>query len=154
MLVACLPVITLFFAATLTHLMRADHRDAEEARTARAEASVKAAERKAARMAQAPPPEPGSRPAPARKTAAPARQKPKTAAPEPDETIDLDAEAQILSMFHAGELDTVAGILQLVANGRKPSQAGPLVGKSDSYGRKVVRQAEELAKAAPRGSEE
>jgi hypothetical protein len=101
-----------------------------------------------------PEPAPAPRPqAPARQPARPARRKPKTVAPDPDEAIDLDAENRILSLVNAGEIDVVDGILQLVANGRKPSEAGPLVNKSDSYGRRVVRQAEELAKSAPSGQE-
>jgi predicted GIY-YIG superfamily endonuclease len=44
-----------------------------------------------------------------------------------------------------------ARILQLVGEGVSASKAGVLVGRSDSYGRKVVRTARDLAKAAPKG---
>src|SRR5208282_4373351 len=42
-------------------------------------------------------------------------------------------------------------ILALVDAGHTPSKAGKLAGRSDSYGRKVVRTARDLAKAAPKG---
>jgi hypothetical protein len=148
-LVACLPVVTLFFAAALVHLMHAGHRDAEEAENARAEADARAAERKAARAAQASRPDAGSRPAPARKPAAPVAPEPEPA----DDTVDLDAEARILKAISDGQMDAETGILKLVAAGHKPSKAGMLAGKSDSYGRKVARKAKELAKTAPRGSD-
>lgn len=44
-------------------------------------------------------------------------------------------------------------ILQLVTEGHSPSRAGKLAGRSDSYGRKVVRTARDLAAAAPRGQD-
>jgi hypothetical protein len=56
--------------------------------------------------------------------------------PKADETVGIDAEARIL---------------ELVAKGHTPSEAGVLAGKSDSYGRKVVRKARELAETAPEG---
>ena len=46
-----------------------------------------------------------------------------------------------------------ARILQLVGEGVSPSKAGKLTGRSDSYGRKVVRTARDLAKAAPKGQD-
>ena len=77
--------------------------------------------------------------------------------PEPvaaDETVDLAAEARILSALGDGTMDTEKGILALVAAGHTPSRAGKLAGRSDSYGRKVVRMARDLSKAAPRGQDE
>lgn len=53
----------------------------------------------------------------------------------------------------AGFTGTAARILALVAAGHTPSKAGKLAGRSDSYGRKVVRTARELAAAAPAGQE-
>jgi hypothetical protein len=116
--------------------------DAEDARSATAEADAKAEQRKAAKAVRAARPEPEGRLAPVRK-------------PEPaDDTVDLDAEARILAALDAGELDAEASILQLVKAGHKPSKAGVLAGRSDSYGRKVVRKARELTEAAPQGPEE
>ena len=139
--VACLPVVTLYFAATLTHLILADRRAEAEA----AEAAERAgAEREAARAARAelpPRPKPRNRPgtAPRNRTRKPAgtaqqQQAAPVPEPEPEETIDLDAEARIL---------------QLIGEGHSASKAGVLAGKSDSYGRAVARKAKDLAAAAP-----
>ena len=76
-------------------------------------------------------------------------------APEPatEEAVDIDAENRILSAISSGQIDAESAILQLVENGRKPSKAGVLAGRSDSYGRQVVRKARELAEAAPKGQD-
>ena len=163
--VSCLPVVTLYFAATLTHMILADRRNAEEVKAAAQQAAADAertrAERAAARAELAAQRQ-------ARKsgtgTAAPKRNrggtgKPMRAIPEPEpelaaeEVVDIDAEARILKAMAAGELDTEAAILQLVDAGRTPSRAGKLAGRSDSYGRKVVRTARDLATAAPKGQD-
>jgi hypothetical protein len=148
--VACMPVVTLSFAAALVHLTRADIRAEEEAELAAERAK---AEREAARAARAELPprapsrnrRPGTRPARNRRSAGTAGRKqpesaPEPAAPEPaaEETVGIDAEARIL---------------ELIAQGRSASEAGVLAGKSDSYGRKVARTAKKLAESAPRGSD-
>jgi hypothetical protein len=169
--VACLPVMTLYFAATLTHLILADRRDAEEAKAA-AELAAEEAERAKAERAAARAELAAQRQARNRGTgtAAPKRNRGGTgtrkhapAAPEParepepepvaEEVVDIDAEARILKAMAAGELDTEAAILQLVAAGRTPSRAGRLAGRSDSYGRQVARTAKKLAEAAPEGQD-
>jgi hypothetical protein len=143
--VACLPVVTLYFAATLTHMILADRRAASEARDAAERAK---AEREAARTARAELPR---EPKP-RRSGTGTKPKPVHAPePEPGEVVDLDAENRILNAISSGQVDAETGILQLVANGRKASQAGVLAGRSDSYGRKVVRTARDLAAAAPKG---
>ena len=178
-IVACIPVVTLALAAALIHMTRADRRADEDAesekaaadaaeqsalqaaveaeRTAReaAEAGLGDAERKATELA-------AKVEALTRKLAAasgskrtrkptgtrtrkrdPATPQPvpevtsePVAEPEAEETVDIDAEARIL---------------QLVGEGVSASKAGVLVGKSDSYGRQVVRAAKKLAEAAPKG---
>ena len=173
--VACLPVVTLYFAATLTHLILADRRNADEAKAAAEQAAAEAerarAERAAARAELAaqrqarntgtgtramtrnqagvktrkraiPEPEPAATPEP-------------EVSPEPaaEETVDLAAEARILTALADGTMDTEKGILALVAAGHTPSKAGKLAGRSDSYGRKVVRTARELAAVAPKGQD-
>jgi hypothetical protein len=150
--VAGMPVVTLSFAAALVHLTRADVRDAEEAAAAAERAKAEAAalaEARAAARAERPPR--NRAPSRKRKTtgtvkrnrapepALPAAPEPAAElAPEPvaDETVGIDAEARILAF---------------VAEGHTPSEAGVLAGKSDSYGRKVVRKARELAEMAPAG---
>lgn len=142
--VACLPVMTLYFAATLTHLILADRRDAEDARAAAelaaADAERARADRAAVRaeLAAQRRTRKGGTGTGTRKPAAPepALEPEPAAEPVPEETVDLDAEARIL---------------QLVAEGHSPSKAGILAGKSDSYGRKVARTARELSRAAPEG---
>lgn len=47
-------------------------------------------------------------------------------------------------------IDAEKRILDLIAAGHTPSQAGVLAGKSDSYGRQVARKARELTETAPR----
>jgi len=167
--VACLPVVTLYFAATLTHLIIADRRDADEAKAAaeqaaaeaeraRAERAAARAELAARRQARKSGTGTGTR---RRNQGGTGTRKPAPAVPEPaaaaepatEEVVDIDAEARILKAMAAGELDTEAAILQLVDAGHKPSKAGVLAGKSDSYGRKVVRTARDLAKAAPKGAD-
>ena len=169
--VACLPVLTLYFAATLTHLILADRRAASDTESAAEKAAADAerlrAERAAARAElgvqrktrnggtgtkvktrnQG-----GTRP---RKQPIPEPELVATPEPEPatEETVDLAAEARILAALSDGAMDTEKGILALVAAGHTPSKAGKLVGRSDSYGRKVVRTAKELAATAPRGQD-
>ena len=165
--VACLPVVTLYFAATLTHLILADRRDAEEAKAA-AERAAADAERARAERVTARAELTAQRQARKGGTGTPKRNRGgtgtrKRTAPEPapapepepaaEEVVDIDAEARILKAMAAGELDTEAAILQLVDAGRTPSRAGKLTGRSDSYGRKVVRTARDLAKAAPKGQD-
>ena len=167
--VACLPVVTLYFAATLTHLVLADRRDAEDARAA-AELAAADAERSRADRAAARAELAAQRQArkggtgtgtgtgkPKRNQGGTGTGTPSAAVPEPEpaaeEIVDIDAEARILKAMAAGKLDTEAAILQLVAAGRTPSKAGKLAGRSDSYGRKVVRTARDLAAAAPAGGE-
>ena len=148
--VACMPVVTLSFAAALVHLTRADTRAEEqaelEAERAKAEAAERAEARAAAR-AELPPAartrnrRTGTRPPRTRKPAGTASRKqaapaPEPAAPEPatEETVGIDAEARIL---------------ELIAQGHSASEAGVLAGKSDSYGRAVARKAKDLAATAP-----
>lgn len=166
MLVACLPVVTLYFGAALSHLIVADVREAREARVAtelaaagaeqaKAERAAARAEAAAQRAAQE---DPGTG-TPKRnrnQSRTGTRNQPEPVpAPdaEPDEAVDLDAEARILDALGDGTMDTEKGILALVAAGHTPSKAGLLAGKSDSYGRKVVRMARDLAKAAPKGQD-
>ncbi len=143
--VACLPVVTLYFAAPLTPLILADRRAeaeaAEQAVKAAAEAERARAERAAARAETGPRKPTGTAgPNRKRKAAGTAARKQLPATPEPaaEETVDIDAEARIL---------------QLVAEGHSASKAGIMVGKSDSYGRAVVRQAKKLGEAAPEEQE-
>ena len=63
---------------------------------------------------------------------------------EPPE-VDLDAEHRILSLHTAGQLSAREAIVQLIRAGHAPSQAGPLVNKSDSYGRSIDREMKKLA---------
>jgi len=175
MLVSCLPVITVYLGAALTHLIVADRRAARDAEAERernrAEVERLRVERAAAR-AEVP-----ARPRPRRRagTSAPRNRKPvvtgttepvipvsvaepapepvAAAEPEPSDSVDLAAEARILRALGDGTMDTEKGILALVAAGHKPSKAGVLAGKSDSYGRKVVRTAKDLAAAAPEGQD-
>lgn len=165
--VACLPVVTLYFAATLTHLILADRRDAEEAKSAAEQAAADAerarAERAAARAELAAQRQARKGGTGTRKRNRNGTGTSKAAVPEPafeaepepaaEEVVDIDAEARILKAMAAGELDTEAAILQLVAAGRTPSRAGKLAGRSDSYGRKVVRTARDLAATAPKGQD-
>jgi hypothetical protein len=142
-MVACLPVVTLYFAATLTHLILADRRAADEAREAAERARAERDAAKAAR-AELPPRAParnrrtGTGTARNRKPAGTGTRKQAVPAPEPaaEETVGIDAEARIL---------------ELIAEGHTPSEAGKLAGKSDSYGRQVARTAKKLAESAPRG---
>lgn len=75
------------------------------------------------------------------------------AEPEPEETVDIDAEARIIQLLAEQKISIEDGILQLVANGRTPSRAGKLAGRSDSYGRSVVRKTKELTETAPKGQD-
>ena len=183
--VACLPVATLAFAATLIHMTRADASaaektesekaaagaaelaelqaaiEAERAARAAAETGLGDAEQKAAELAAKVETltrkltaalaskrtrKPGG--TRARKQPDPAPEPTPEVAPEPvaepapepdaEETVDIDAEARIL---------------QLVGEGVSASKAGVLVGKSDSYGRQVVRAAKKLAETAPKGQD-
>lgn len=157
MLVSCLPVVTVYLGAALTHLIVADRRAARDAEAVRerdrAEAERLRAERAAAR-AEAPPRKRAGttarnrtrkpagtvtrkQPAPAPEPVLEPQQEPQQE-PGPEETVDIDAEARIL---------------QLIADGHSASEAGRLAGKSDSYGRAVARKAKDLAAAAPAGPE-
>ena len=75
---------------------------------------------------------------------------PETAA---EETVDIDAEARILNLIAEGKIDPEGAVLELVGEGVSASKAGVLVGRSDSYGRQVVRTARKLAAAAPKGQD-
>ena len=155
--VACLPVVTLAFAAALIHMTRTDRRAEDEAAaeaeragaeaaaraearaTARAELPAKSGTRKRSGTAQR---NRGARSAgtAVRKQAAagPEPAAEPAAEPAPDETVGIDAEARIL---------------ELIAEGHTPSEAGKLAGKSDSYGRQVARTARKLAETAPEGQD-
>ena len=158
-LVACLPVVTLSFAAALFHQVRSDTRAAEQAE---AEAAARA-EARAAAKAELPARKPGSADRNRKQTGTGPRKQPAGTtteatpiplpepAPEPEETIDIDAEARILQLIAEGKIDPEGAVLQLVGNGVSASKAGVLVGKSDSYGRQVVRTAKKLTETAPAG---
>jgi len=160
MLVACLPVVTLSFAAALVHLKRADVRAVAEteaeAERVKAEAAVRA-EARAAAKAEFPPPARNRKPAGTgsrgRKPepGADRKQSEPEAQPVAEEVIDIDSEARILQLIAEGSIDPEGAVLQLVGEGVSASKAGVLVGKSDSYGRQVVRAAKKLAEAAPKG---
>jgi hypothetical protein len=152
--VACMPVVTLSFAAALVHLTRADVRDAEEAAAAaeraKAEAAALAAARAAARAERPPRNRVQSR---KRKPAGTGRR---NRAPEPVLQASPEPAAELAPGPVAEEtvgIDAEARILQLIAEGHSPSRAGILAGASDSYGRKVARTAKKLAETAPKGQD-
>lgn len=152
-LVACLPVATLTLAAALVHLTRADARAAE---LAAAEAAARA-EARAAAKAELPA---GSAPRKRTGTARPERNRKQAGTdvrnPAPDAAPELAPAAEPEPAAETEEtvgLDAEARILQLVGEGVSASKAGVLVGKSDSYGRQVVRTAKKLAEAAPEGQD-
>jgi hypothetical protein len=139
-LVACLPVVTLSFAAALYHQTRAD---AAAAELAGAEAAAKAEARAAAKAELPAGPAPRKRTGTAQRNrnqkapgTAPRKQPAPVPEPAAEETVGIDAEARIL---------------ELIAEGHSASEAGVLAGKSDSYGRQVARTAKKLAVAAPKG---
>ena len=171
-IVACLPVVTLAFAATLIHMTRADVRAADEVKAEAERAAAEAAARAEARAAaRAEVPARTTRKRTRKPAAAGPRKRPASATPEvtpvpvplpaseaaaepvAEEVIDIDAEARILQLVAEGKIDHEGAVLQLVGSGHSASKAGVLVGKSDSYGRQVVRTAKKLAEAAPAGQD-
>lgn len=142
-LVACLPVVTLSFAAALTHLMRADSAAAQAAaEEARERAEVRAAARAAARTS-APEPAPASAPrkrrtsAPRNKAASAPEPPPGTSAPEqaPEAAPAPEAEGE------PDELTTEARALEILAADPdiSGSKLGRQLGKSDRYGRDLIK---------------
>ena len=144
-LVACLPVVTLSFAAALVHLM---HADTVAARQARAEKAEREVARQAAAAAKAPrkpvaasarkktavkrTSDPGSSvrnkpPASAPEVLASSAPAPAlSSAPEPDGADDLSTEAQALAIRAAEP--AISG-----------SELGRRLGKSDRYGRDLIK---------------
>ena len=138
-LVACLPVITLFFAAALAHMMMRDARDERDRRQA-AEARKLAAA--SARQERTTGTVTRNRKPAGTKTRnrkpAPTGTKVAPSAPEP--ALDIDAEIR-----------ADLRIMELIEKGHSASEAGVLAGKSDSYGRQVARLAR--AKREPAGDD-
>ena len=66
--------------------------------------------------------------------------------------VDLDAEHRILSLHADGQLNAREAIIQLIRAGHTPSQAGPLVNRSDSYSRGIGRDLKKLAAASVNGN--
>jgi len=162
-IVACLPVVTLAFAAALIHMTRADARAEEdaaaEAERARAEAAAKA-EARAAAKAELPPRAPRKRSGTAQRNrngqpAGTAVRNQPAAAPEPAPEVTAEPAPEVVPEPgpETVDLDAEARILQLIGEGHTPSKAGVLAGRSDSYGRQVARKARELTEAAPRGQD-
>lgn len=172
--VACLPVVTLAFAATLTHMTRADasaaeaaesekaaaeaselaglraaleaeHAAREAAETGRDEAAAKA--ETLARKLAAAAPKRNRKPAGTR-----TRKQPATA-PGPAAEIAPEPAAGTGPEPETVDVDAEARILQLIGEGHSASKAGVLAGKSDSYGRAVARKVRDLAAAAPKGQD-
>ena len=172
--VACLPVVTLAFAAALIHMTRADATATEEAESAKAaaEASEVAelsaaldAERQAReaaevardeaaakaealtrKLAAVPPPKRTRKPAGTR-----TRKQPFAPAPEPARGVTPEPVPE--PEPETVDVDAEARILQLIGEGHSASKAGILAGKSDSYGRQVARTAKKLTETAPKGQD-
>lgn len=154
-LVACLPVITLFLAAALAHMMLRDAR-AERDRRAAAEARKQAAAdarkpggtgtggtaRKRNRTRK--PSGGGTSPRASAGTAAPA------AAPEPDTgEVPVEDSLRIMEIMDQGYTASEAQVICLMEKGHSASKAGVLAGKSDGFGRQVARKARDPQRPAP-----
>jgi hypothetical protein len=175
--VACLPVVTVYFGASLFHRVWKDRRDSAEAyaaerdalraeldgeKTARLaaetelaavaaglEAMTERAEALARKLTAVPR---NRRSSPRRKPAGTAARKPAGAAAEPAAEPAPEPAAEPAAE-EAISIDAEMRILQLIAEGHTPSRAGVLAGKSDSYGRAIGRKAKDLTVAAPEGTE-
>jgi len=176
--VACLPVVTLAFAAALIHMTRADASSATEAESAKAAAdgaelaelhAALEAERTARRAAELEAAELAAKAeALTRKLAAgsglkrtrnqsrkPAgtRTRNQQPAPAPEPAPEVTPEPAAEPEPETVDVDAEARILQLISEGHSPSKAGILAGASDSYGRKVARTAKKLTETAPKGQD-
>ena len=139
-LVACLPVVTLSFAAALVHLMHADAVAARQARLDKAERE--AAKREAAIVAPPRKPAAGSarKKTAAKRASAPGtstRNKPVTSAPEAAATSAPEA---VPDEADADDLSTEARALKILAEDPdiSGSKLGVRLGKSDRYGRDLL----------------
>jgi hypothetical protein len=131
-LVSCVPVMTLFFAAALVHMMHADARKAREREQAEAGRKAALAAARAERGT-------GTvtrkrKPAGTRKRK-PATELPPPPAGSPPAELQPGEEAE-----EAVPLSPRERILELVAGGMSASAAGVAAGKTDSYGRQVWRE--------------
>jgi len=137
-MVACLPVVTLYFAATLTHLILADRRAAAEAEAeavrARAEAERLRAERAAARAPRVvSAPQPSPRKVTKKRVAVSTQKKPVTSPPE---TVAEAEDASAPEARVPEDVDTQAAALEILARepGISGSELGRRLGKSPRYG--------------------
>ena len=158
-MVACLPVVTLYFAATLTHLILADRRAATEAEAAdaraRAEAERLRAERAAARVVSGPKPSPRAA-TPKKKAATPKRgaTSPATSPlPEPAATAAPEMAAPAPEMTVPEDVDTQAAALEILAAEPDISgaQLGLRLGKTERYGQMLKKNLASASAGQARG---